>query len=387
MCVRYGNTIEDMVALSQFQAATSPTLIAARRRATWLVVGVVVLVALITDVSRGSVFFSLAALIFSLFFTALYPRAYRKSVDRTTRSLYGEGRNAAVLGEHVLETTPEGLVHRSDMAESRVAWEVVERVARTPTHGFVFTQASAAYVIPEASLEEGDLPTFLDEVVAHAGVPLEAHDGLQAGERRGSAWKSPLLWLAVAVLCVVGVLVSDRVLFGPHGVACGTHRVSVQGRLVNAATGDPIPDAYVMSLADRAWAFDGETIQRWRRPWNAQERRFEEDDFGESLREFGSLTPSAVSEPDGRFRLMLSVPCSSSRVLFGWRHSGNEPREGAEILLVEVPGREGVLVDVPQGTWARLATYQGPTDVYAVWDWGDVRVPLPPAVAAPADPD
>ncbi|MDJ0523708.1 MAG: hypothetical protein QNJ90_16700 [Planctomycetota bacterium] len=188
---------------------------------------------------------------------------------------------------------------------------------------------------------------------------------------RAGTW---LRRLVIGGLGCLALLLVYFVLFGPRGIGCGYRVVAVSGRLVDARTQDPIPGAYVMSLAVRSWAQDAELIERYRR-WNAEAAEAAVQAGGEHswfLR--GSLNASGETRADGTFDLVLEVPCSTAYYgcLGGTRREGFAARDGAEALRVEIPGRDPITVDIPHGEWTEH-TVESEPDVR--WAWGDVPVP------------
>ena len=121
------------------------------------------------------------------------------------------------------------------------------------------------------------------------------------------------------------VVVAFFLFFTPRGIGCGHRTVLVSGRLVDANSGEPIPGAYVLSLAVRAWAEDTELIERYR-SWNkelAASREDAQNSGGWLLA--GSLNASTTTRADGTFVLVLAVPSPRRRRgtepgQFSWIH-------------------------------------------------------------------
>jgi hypothetical protein len=184
------------------------------------------------------------------------------------------------------------------------------------------------------------------------------------------------LFIATVVLAhASGVLVS--------GVACGDRVVVVRGRLVDAETRRPITDAWLLTLACKAWADDSKTIEDYR-TWN----REKEAAIASSRRESASplafvraeLNAAATTDADGRFEAWVSVPCSSTLHMGRWREvSPPFERVGVEAIRVERPERRAVTVAVSGGVWDESDRGPGKRRDWdlpdAVWNLGDVIVP------------
>ena len=58
------------------------------------------------------------------------------------------GPQPGVLGSHTVTLSPEALRERTDVTESQVSWQGVQRIDVTSKHIFIFLQPAAACVIP-----------------------------------------------------------------------------------------------------------------------------------------------------------------------------------------------------------------------------------------------
>ena len=59
------------------------------------------------------------------------------------------------------EVTPDALIERTPVSESRMALSALEDIQSTDTHTFLYIQSYGAHVIPHTALLEGDHDTFL----------------------------------------------------------------------------------------------------------------------------------------------------------------------------------------------------------------------------------
>lgn len=82
-------------------------------------------------------------------------------MDRQVRRLYKEGTNKGTLGQHELEIDDSGLVERTEVNETRHAWQGVERIVETDTHALIYISSMMAHVIPKRSVTVGDADAFI----------------------------------------------------------------------------------------------------------------------------------------------------------------------------------------------------------------------------------
>ena len=80
-----------------------------------------------------------------------------------TKWLYRERPDKVVFGEHELKTDEQGFTERSDVAEHSIRWEGVNAIQTTPRHAFIFVGAWRAFIVPRASVLEGDFDEFISE--------------------------------------------------------------------------------------------------------------------------------------------------------------------------------------------------------------------------------
>ena len=72
-----------------------------------------------------------------------------------------------------MEITPEGLLSRTPVSESRVAWSAFEKLVSTDAHTFIYMQTVGAHIVPHAALTPEELARFreaLDDAVVSASV-------------------------------------------------------------------------------------------------------------------------------------------------------------------------------------------------------------------------
>jgi hypothetical protein len=65
-----------------------------------------------------------------------------------------KGRNRGVLGHHHLSLTEEGLREITDVGESFKQWSGIEKVDAIADHILIFTQVTAAHVVPRRAFSD-----------------------------------------------------------------------------------------------------------------------------------------------------------------------------------------------------------------------------------------
>jgi hypothetical protein len=82
-----------------------------------------------------------------------WPRIYRAQLKRATNELLKEGRNALLDCPVRMEMDERGLRVTTEMSESRLAWDAVERVEETADHIFIYVTSMSSHVIPKWAFE------------------------------------------------------------------------------------------------------------------------------------------------------------------------------------------------------------------------------------------
>ena len=163
MIVRYLNTLEDLVAFNRYHCAHSPAV--RKTKLTWMIWVSALLIAgslfipPTAEFSRPNIVATaiVSAGLFSVVFIYRFPAV----MDRQVLRLYQEGENKGTLGEHELELDDNGLVERTEVNESRLSWQGVERIAETDEHAFIYISSMMAHVIPKQSVTSGDVEAFM----------------------------------------------------------------------------------------------------------------------------------------------------------------------------------------------------------------------------------
>lgn len=84
--------------------------------------------------------------------------------DRFLRKYYAGEKNRGFIGDHEMELTEEGLIHRTAYTESKLAWGVIERIESTKEHTFIFVGTNAAIIIPHERITQGVYGVFMQEL-------------------------------------------------------------------------------------------------------------------------------------------------------------------------------------------------------------------------------
>lgn len=161
--IRYEVDQDDLLALHDYHAASSPLTQSALRRqrfiwpSVFLALGAVSWV--VTSEWAGSVYFVLCAVIWPV----LFPRWAKRKMRKHFLAAYSEGRNPGILGPQSLRAEPDFLLHSSEQGESQYRWGSIERVAETPSHAFIYTGAVTALIVPKRDLDSDQLNALLGQ--------------------------------------------------------------------------------------------------------------------------------------------------------------------------------------------------------------------------------
>lgn len=81
--------------------------------------------------------------------------------------LYLQGKLKGHLGEHTLESLPDGLIERNAAGEHFSRWPEIEVIYSTTQHTFFVTKSRLAYILPRRSILEGDYDQFVKNARIH----------------------------------------------------------------------------------------------------------------------------------------------------------------------------------------------------------------------------
>jgi hypothetical protein len=123
-------------------------------------------------------------LIVSAVWVAAMPAYMRRLLTRNVRKLMSEGANKGTLGPHEMELTETHLIVSSYYSETKSRLEVIERVARTDSHTFVYMSAVNANTIPRAALGERDYEEFVEALVERVAKAYPRPTGFVSADRQ-----------------------------------------------------------------------------------------------------------------------------------------------------------------------------------------------------------
>jgi hypothetical protein len=82
-----------------------------------------------------------------------FPRSSRRTLERNTRKLLREGRNALLHCTYRMEIDERALSVKTEMGESRLSWDAVERIDETDAHIFIQLGSLTGYAVPKWAFE------------------------------------------------------------------------------------------------------------------------------------------------------------------------------------------------------------------------------------------
>jgi len=81
------------------------------------------------------------------------------------------GRNRGILGEHVLEVTPDGLLERTDVNESLFRWPGFHKIRETRRYLYLYVTDVQVHLVPKrAFASPTEMRAFQDEIQRHTTV-------------------------------------------------------------------------------------------------------------------------------------------------------------------------------------------------------------------------
>lgn len=113
--------------------------------------------------------------------TALYAAAYvwysSWWLRRSVRMLLAEGHNKGQFGKHEIEISADAVTERTAHDQSRHSWAVIERVTENDSYIFIYTQPTAAHVIPKDAFQSPE------QAAAFLSAAASYHQAAAAGSR------------------------------------------------------------------------------------------------------------------------------------------------------------------------------------------------------------
>jgi hypothetical protein len=162
MRIRYENTVEDLVAFTQYQYAHTPSARRALRVLQCLAVVAALCPAAFREVDGRVPPHWAISVIIAVVAALATPVVCRWAVARQTRRMYGGAASPGVVGPHELELIGDELVERTPVNEMRTALRAVGRVVTEGGYTFIYLTAVMTHVVPHAAVTEGDLQAFME---------------------------------------------------------------------------------------------------------------------------------------------------------------------------------------------------------------------------------
>lgn len=169
--ITFTNTIEDMVAFNMYHIAHSPAARSIRFWSTWGIALIAIVLGGVLSLVRTSALPFIYTLLWAAFYLAFVIPYHRWAIRRRVGKLVREGKNRGFLCEHTLRLADEGIQATSEVAETKLLWPGIERVAEDDDYLFVYTGAATGAVIPKNRIDAGDLAAFTEELRRHVGQP------------------------------------------------------------------------------------------------------------------------------------------------------------------------------------------------------------------------
>lgn len=89
------------------------------------------------------------------------------STRRSILKMYSDEEKARILGEYTLRVEPDALIEVSKAGESRIKWGDILRIEAAKNYAFIFVSQDSAVIIPRATVKQGNIREFFNEVDKH----------------------------------------------------------------------------------------------------------------------------------------------------------------------------------------------------------------------------
>ncbi|MGQ9807317.1 MAG: YcxB family protein [Armatimonadota bacterium] len=166
--MEYDFTLEDALAFNEYHFRRSPAGRRARLRHMFLPPAIWMGLALGFEAFVGgdtNHSFAVALAAVSAMWILTAPLFLARQIRRSVQRMYGEGRNRALFGRHVMTVSSEGVTDEGPGTRTQTRWESVERIARSMDHLFIYLNAVAAHVVPaRAFRDRGEFERFVESV-------------------------------------------------------------------------------------------------------------------------------------------------------------------------------------------------------------------------------
>lgn len=170
--IEYEVTLEDVTSFALHHHRTSPELKQRRRLLRLGMSSLLVVTATVVGAVAKAPLLGMVGLVFALAFYWMFPRRYERGLRETVARMYAEGKNREVLGPTKLTLDDHAIIETAPNRVARTEWRMVEGLAETETHVFVYVTGSTALVVPRRDIDGETMERFIQTVRAH--LPSEA---------------------------------------------------------------------------------------------------------------------------------------------------------------------------------------------------------------------
>jgi hypothetical protein len=156
--ITYTLTLNDVLVFARYQFKHSPKMRRVQllyRTVIPVVIGVVLAMAMTKNFSEPPSLATglIVGACFVLGFTFM-PFTFRRSIEKTTKKLYTQGRNKSLLGTHKIVLDDQGFTDESGFGKASYPWKAIQSSARTEDLLFLYLSPEAAVIIPLKGLKK-----------------------------------------------------------------------------------------------------------------------------------------------------------------------------------------------------------------------------------------
>jgi len=173
MTIKYENTFDDIIVFNKFHYENSPSV----KRSTYLLqlfLPVSYFVIWLVDglLDKFSFKYLIIFFIISILWVFFIPILNKWYHIRNSIKMYSEGDNKIFIGQRILTISPNGIIVKSDNGESKINWNLVNKIVESNDHLYIYVSSVSAYIIPKKifkdEIDQNNFMKTLKEFHSHS---------------------------------------------------------------------------------------------------------------------------------------------------------------------------------------------------------------------------
>ncbi|MDA3903578.1 MAG: YcxB family protein [Desulfuromusa sp.] len=170
MKIKYEVGLEDFFVFSNYLINASPLMLKTIRKGQmWWACGPLVgglMFAMLRGYSpeKTLMVLSMLSVAMSLPMFFMYRRYFEYRNQKQIKTLYKNDSYKGVVGTHEMTISDESLTDKTEHSDSQIQWNLINKIATTADHTFIFTDDVTAYIIPHKKIKGSKVPQFLTKL-------------------------------------------------------------------------------------------------------------------------------------------------------------------------------------------------------------------------------